>query len=57
MKKKKIENKGMMDGKVASLRNEDEKRIKNGKKEERGKRRKERRKVRNLEEHSEGIKN
>lgn len=57
MKKKKIENKGMMDGKVASLRNEDEKRIKNGKKEERGKRRKEGRKVRNLEEHSEGIKN
>lgn len=55
-KKKKIENKGMMDRKVDSLRNENKKRIKIWKEGRRGRRRKEGRQVRNSE-HSEGIKN
>lgn len=48
-KKRKIENKGMMDGKVDSLRNEDEKRIKKWKEGREGKKEKRRKKGKEFE--------
>lgn len=56
-KKKEIENKVMMDRKMDSLRNGDKKALKKWKEGRGGRRRKEGRKVRNLEVSSEGIKN